>query len=122
MTYHIKREEDLIDELIASMRTHKLRYGHFTPPAWYSGSSTENLQEICFQLFDNLETICPDNEKEWLLERVEKITDRDVDLRTKITDVISTIYPIYSKHNRFEPSSFKKWEMRQLLKIRKYLP
>lgn len=33
MTYHIKNEDNFLDQLIASMKAHKLWCGRFMPPA-----------------------------------------------------------------------------------------
>lgn len=97
---------DYIERICSSMRVHKRQFGQFMPSAWYTNNSlTENIQELCFRLYDELEEEKPNNEQKSLTDKIASLDLGEKYLNTHLKDIALAIYPIYKKENKFDISS-----------------
>jgi DNA-directed RNA polymerase subunit RPC12/RpoP len=44
-----------VDQIINSMKAHKIEYGRYVPPGWHMGSASESMQYVCMDVFDDME-------------------------------------------------------------------
>ena len=65
---------DTIDDIARSMKAHKMEYGRFMPGAWLSSSYIEQIQSLCFKLFDDMEAMRPKDERHFLANRLSIYT------------------------------------------------
>lgn len=109
---------DVIDEITRSMRVHKLSYGRFTPGTWFSNSFVENMQMMCFGLYDSLEQIKPDDECAWLTNAISLNADNEY-MRKHLTEIALAVYDKYLIQNGFKPT----WTQKKLARfLRPFLP
>lgn len=45
---------DFIEQLVQSLKAHKIQYGQFHPPAWLRASFSDEIQSQCYKVFDYL--------------------------------------------------------------------
>ena len=87
---------DFIPEMVDSMKQHKLKYGKFTPDAWYVGSLAEHIQRILFGAFDILEMDKPAKPDEFLNDYLNKTEWGDQQyLQKHVQDIALAVYDVY---------------------------
>ena len=86
-----------IDKLAQSMRTHKLQFRRFQPPAWIASSCTEYVQLACFKTFDLIEKY-PDKGLDHILGLLQLDGEEINDNMTKhMKKIILEVEPAYRK-------------------------
>lgn len=46
---------DFVDQVINSMKVHKIQFGMYLPGAWFISNESDRLQSMVFDIFDQLE-------------------------------------------------------------------
>lgn len=67
----IEEYSDVITAIIGSMKMHKSMYGRYIPGAWYTGNIMDHVQGIIYQIFDAMEEVKPENERQYLEDLLE---------------------------------------------------
>ncbi|MFH1824396.1 MAG: hypothetical protein ABH873_04125 [Candidatus Firestonebacteria bacterium] len=99
---------DFIPELISSMKIHKAMYGSYMPPAWYTGSLVEHIQNIIFELFDTMEQQVSPNPSEFIVNWLNKIEWGDQKYLGKhIEDIALATYQIYESDGKFKDIEYE---------------
>lgn len=85
-----------VNQVLNSMHIHKLQYGNYHPGAWLSGSATEYIQKLCFQIFDALEKETPRDPIVFINKMLENFSDGPH--RKHAKDIVLAVYEQYRKN------------------------
>ena len=110
------RSLDFIERVLESMKVHKIRYGRYTPDAWYQGCYSEYLQSVIFSTFDNLEAREVSDPKTFIREYIMSNPDAQQYAKEHTVDIELKVYDGYMKNPNIKGGFFRwiKWKTKAI--------
>ena len=95
-----------IPTVLRNMKLNKRKYGTYGGNILLITSTPEYIQKLCFDIFDHLENIRPDDPSEYMRRTLDKMSwQNNLYLKIHTRDILSDLYAIYAvnkpKHSLF---------------------
>lgn len=100
-----------IPTTVKNMRLNKRKYGKYSRDGEKIESLVDQIQKVCFNVFDNIENIRPDNPEEYIKYLTNKIHWHGTPyLKIHTREILTDLYDAYRKnpphHSLFSKTKF----------------